>query len=375
MTENGKDRIEASAQFKKLSLKAFRNYADADLELGSGLTLVTGPNGHGKTNLVEAIYFLSLGRSFRERSDRRLIRFDAPACRLAGVVEWSGRLHELEIIWTRSGSKKARVDGSELQRISELVGKIPVVSLTPEDGELVQGEPRARRRFLDIVLAQTDVQYLEALKRYRRTRAQRNMSLRQGRFQLAETYEVTLADSAIKIRSCRRRFVEHIQRESKQTYRDISSGKERLSINYRPNPPLTENDRAAVLEALAEGREVDRERGFTGTGPHRDDLLLKIDERELKTYGSHGQARTALATLKLAEVAYYIKIYRRSPILIMDEVATVLDRNRVENLMKVLTEMSSQVFVTTPSASDLGELANVAERVIEVMDGTIKVRN
>jgi len=375
MTDKEKDGTEASAQFRKLFLKAFRNYADADLELGSGLTLVTGPNGHGKTNLVEAIYFLSLGRSFRERSDRRLIGFDAPACRLAGIVEWSGGVHELEIIWTRSGSKKARVDGSELHKISELIGKIPIVSLTPEDGELVQGEPRARRRFMDIVLAQTDIQYLEALKRYRRARAQRNMSLRQGRFQLAETYEETLADSAIKIRSCRRQFVEHIQRDSQQTYREISSGNEGLSINYRPNPPLTDNDQAAVLEALVEGREVDRERGFTGTGPHRDDLLLKIDERELKTYGSHGQARTALATLKLAEVAYYTEIYRRSPILIMDEVTTVLDRNRVENLMKVLTEMSSQVFVTTPSASDLGGLASVAERVIEVMDGTIKAVN
>ncbi len=375
MTKKGKDRTETSAQFKKLSLKAFRNFADADLELDSGLILVTGPNGHGKTNLVEAIYFLSLGRSFRERSDRRLISFDAPASRLAGVVEWSGRVHELEVVWTRSGSKKAIVDGSELSRISELVGKIPVVSLTPEDGELVQGEPRARRRFLDIVLAQTDIQYLKALKRYRRARAQRNMSLRQGRFHLAETYEETLADSAIRIRNCRRRFVEHIQRESRQTYRDISSGDEGLSINYRPNPPLAEDDRTAVLEALAAGREADRERGFTGTGPHRDDLLLKIDERELKTYGSHGQARTALATLKLAEVAYYTKIYRRSPILIMDEVATVLDRNRVENLMRVLTEMSSQVFITTPSASDLGELADIAERVIEVMDGTIRVGN
>ena len=123
MTEKDKSRTEASAQFKKLSLKAFRNYADADLELGSGLTLVTGPNGHGKTNLVEAIYFLSLGRSFRERSDRRLIRFDAPACRLAGVVEWSGRVHELEIIWTRKGSKKARVDGAELHRESHVPGE------------------------------------------------------------------------------------------------------------------------------------------------------------------------------------------------------------------------------------------------------------
>ncbi len=371
MTEQGKDTKQPPTQLKRLSLKAFRNYTDADLELGPGLNLVIGPNGHGKTNLVEAVYFLCLGRSFRERIDRRLIMFGAPQARLCGDVEWAGRGHKVEVAWRRSGSKKAWLDGAKLGRISELVGKTPVVSLTPEDGSLVHGDPGARRRFLDIVLAQTDRSYLSALKRYRRALLQRNLCLREGRFTLAEAYEDSLEESAVEIRRCRRALVDFIQESSAQTYRDISSQGESLRLKYRPNPPTGEEDTDSVAQALSDARDLDRERGFTSVGPHRDDIQIDMDERELKTYGSHGQSRTALATLKLAEVSYYLRIYNRPPILIMDEVAAVLDRGRASNLIRLLSDMSSQVFVTSPSVEDLGSVADAAGCVVEVEEGKV----
>jgi len=372
MTDQGKNKEYPPTQFNSLSLNAFRNYADADLELDSGLTLIVGPNGHGKTNLVEAIYYLCLGHSFRERIDRRLIMFDAPRTELCGRVEGKGRDHEVEISWSRSGSKKVRVDGVGLERISDLVGRVPAVSLTPEDGTVVYGEPGARRRFMDIVLAQTDRGYLEALKQYRRALKQRNLSLRAGRLKLAEVYEKPLVDSAVEIRRRRKSLIDYIGANAVRIYRDISGRVELFGLRYNPNPALEENDDEAIGGALADTRPLDLERGHTGTGPHRDDVEMEIDGRELRTYGSHGQARTSLATLKISEVGYYSEIQDRRPVLIMDEVTAVMDRGRAENLIQMLSGMSSQVFLTSPSIADLGVVAETAGSIVEVREGELR---
>ena len=135
-------------------------------------------------------------------------------------------------------------------------------------------------------------------------------------------------------------------------YNTISQQDENFTVCYRPNPAGEVSDRHTVTEALARARDIDAERGFTSVGPHRDDVYMEVDGRQLRTYGSHGQARTALATLKLAEVSYYAKVYDRPPLLVMDEVTAVLDRTRAANLVGLLADMSSQVFVTSPSEED-----------------------
>lgn len=370
--ENGEKPLPTWLQ--RLSLRAFRNYSSIDLELSPGLTLVVGPNGHGKTNLIEAINFLCLGRSYRERSNRRVIMFGARQARLHGELEWDGSGHNIEIVLDSDGNKAAKMDGAALGRMSELVGKVPVVSLTPEDGDLVGGEPGARRRFLDLILAQSDRVYLEALRRYRRVLLQRNASLREGRQALAETYEVPLIENAVVIRQKRAALTEFLAGSAGETYNTISQQDENFTVCYRPNPAGEVSNRHDVTEALARARDIDAERGFTSVGPHRDDVYMEVDGRQLRTYGSHGQARTALATLKLAEVSYYAEVYDRPPLLVMDEVTAVLDRTRAANLVGLLADMSSQVFVTSPSEEDLSAVAGAAGCIVDVDRGRAKTR-
>ena len=372
MTERGEPGGQEGAWLRRLSLRAFRNYEALDLGLDPGLTLVVGPNGHGKTNLIEAVYVLCLGRSFREHRDSRLIRFGDPAARLAGTARWTGRDHTIQLLWERGGTKQAEVDGARLDRLSELLGQLPVVSLTPEDGEIAQGGPSARRRFMDILLSQTERTYLEALKRYRRALSQRNASLREGRADLAGVYEPELAASGAVVQGQRDELARFLARRASETYGEVSGQGEVLSIVYRPNPAgEAEGYEETLARELEATRERDVDRGYTGSGPHRDDLHLEVSGRALKTYGSHGQARTALAALKLAEVSYYAESYDRQPVLVMDEVAAVLDRSRADNLIRLLSEGSSQVFVTSPRLEDLGPVADRADHVIEVKEGSI----
>ncbi len=357
-------------RLRHLSLRAFRNYAALELDLEEGLTAVVGPNGQGKTNLIEAVYFLCLGRSFREHRESRLIRFGEPAARVEGKTEQGGRSGTIRIVLQRSGGKQAEVDGGRLERLSQLIGVLPVVSLTPEDLAIAYGDPTPRRRFLDVLLAQTDRDYLEALRRYRRALAQRNRCLKEGRDMLAQTYEPELAASGATIQRRRTELTAFLVEQTAAVYDRICRSGERLSLNYRPfgfaaGTPSEEG----LREALEENRAGDRRLGFTSIGPHRDDLQLAVDDRPLRHYGSHGQARTALAALKLAEVAYYERAYDRPPILLMDEVTSVLDRDRALQLVELLADHTSQVLVTAPQTEELGALAGRIRQTVRIQAG------
>ncbi len=374
MTDRGGGGKPLPVRLRNLSLQAFRNYKSLHLEPDAGLTLVVGPNGQGKTNLIEAIYVLCLGRSFRERSDRRLIMFGEEGTRLEGVFDREGSEHSIRMVISREGGKRAQIDGDDLERMRDLVGQAPVVSFTPEDNDIVKGDPGSRRRFLDLVLAQTSREYLEALQLYRRTLAQRNICLREGRAALIESWEEALVRYGETIRKYRTALIEFLAHVAGDTYTGIGPGGEEFTIRYRPNPPMGVGGAEDLAMALSAGRQDDLDRGFTGAGPHRDDIIFEIGGRNLRMYGSHGQARTALASLKLAEVAYYTFARDRQPILVMDEVASVLDRERTENLIRLLSQEASQVFITSPSEEELGAIVSEAGCVVCINDGRVEIR-
>ena len=369
---------ERGVWLKSLSLRSFRNYASLDIELDRGLTIIVGANGQGKTNLIEAAYFLCLARSFREHRHSRLVRFDDPVAVVGGTVAWRGRERTLRLSLPRRGPKRAEVDGGKLERLSELIGLVPVVSLTPEDGSLAWGEPGARRRFMDVVLAQTDRGYLEALSSYRRALAQRNACLRAGQADLAASYEAALVSCGSRLHTSRQTLALYLDEHAADTYGRISGSGERLGVFLRTSPAegagSTEETAGLLAAALSMRRQGDLERGFTTVGPHRDDLQFTVDGRLLQVYGSHGQVRTSLAALKLAEVEFIRVRYERQPVLLMDEVASVLDRVRVEELLGLLMEHASQILVTSPHAEDLGPLAIGEHRVVLVSGGKAEVR-
>ena len=373
MTEQGGGGRPLPVRLRNLSLQAFRNYRSLHLEPDTGLTLVVGPNGQGKTNLIEAIYFLCLGRSFRERSDRRLIMLGEERTQLEGMFDREGRAYSIRMVVNREGSKQVQIDGDDLERVRDLVGQAPVVGFTPEDSNIVKGDPASRRRFLDLVLAQNNREYLEALQLYRRALAQRNICLREGRAALVESWEEALIRHGETIRKYRAGLIDFLAQKACDTYRGIGPIGEEFTIRYRPNPPMVDGGTDDLAVALSAGRQDDLDRGFTGAGPHRDDILFEVGGRNLRTYGSHGQARAALASLKLAEVAYYTFARDRQPILVMDEVASVLDRDRTENLIRLLAQEASQVFITSPSEAELGEFASEAGCVVRINEGIAEI--
>jgi DNA replication and repair protein RecF len=369
---------EGAVWLKSLSLRSFRNYASLDIQLDRGLTVIVGANGQGKTNLIEAAYFLCLARSFREHRHSRIVRFDDDVAVVGGDVAWQGRDRSLRLTLPRRGPKKAEVDGGKLQRLSELIGLVPVVSLTPEDGLLAGGEPGARRRFMDVVLAQTDRGYLEALSQYRRALMQRNASLRTGHRDVVASYEAALVSSGARLRVGRKELALFLNEHAAEVYTRISGSGERFGVSLRSNPREGPGETGEAGEGLAEAlrarREADLERGFTTVGPHRDDLQLTVGGRSLQIYGSHGEVRTSLAALKLAELEYIRSRYGRQPLLLMDEVASVLDRVRADELAGLLLDHASQIMVTSPREEDLGPLASGDHRLVLVEGGGAEVR-
>jgi DNA replication and repair protein RecF len=227
---------------------------------------------------------------------------------------------------------------------------------------------------MDVVLAQTDGRYLEALRRYRHALAQRNASLKEGRESLAASYEVPMVEEGALLRRARAGLAEFLGEHAGSTYRAIGGREESLGVAYRPNPSAADGtaDEEVLAERLEKGRAGDLERGFTGSGPHRDDLRLTVADRSLAVYGSHGQVRTALAALKLGELEYVRTVYDRQPVLLMDEVASVLDRLRLKELLGLLGAHASQVLVTSPREADLGDLTSSEHRLLTVENGTAR---
>jgi len=372
MSEEGETRQPESVVLRHLSFRSFRNYESLDLDLDGGLTLVVGPNGQGKTNLIEGIYFLCLGRSFRERREKRIIRLGDERAVLSG--EFEARDDRLRVVFRlgRDGSKAASLDGTGLDRLRDLVGRFPVIGLTPDDSNIVVGDPSSRRRFMDLILAQTGRPYLEALREYRAALARRNRCLREGRRSLAAAYDEGLTIQATEIRKKRAGLVGFMLNRARDYYRDVSRQEEAFDIEYRPSPAGDPGDEALVAETLDRTLAADEERGYTGVGPHRDELVLRVQDRELRTFGSHGQIRTALAALKLSEVEYFTAVYGRSPLLVMDEVASVLDAERALNLVEIVTDTTNQVLITSPGRDIPETLAGRAARIVTVSRGVVE---
>jgi len=371
MSDRGGETKPDSVTLQHLTLRSFRNYDSLDLTLGKGLTLVVGSNGQGKTNLIEAAYYLCLGRSFRERREKRLIQLDRDEAIVSGVFATAEGECRVAFELQRNDPKRVLIDGDHPERLSALIGRFPVVGLTPDDSAIVKGDPGARRRFMDLVLAQTSRRYLEALRSYRRILARRNCCLREGRRTLAATYDEALVEAARGIRSSRAALVEFVDARAREFYREVSDGGEELTLAYRPDPAADPGDREQLAAILARSLPLDADRGFTGRGPHRDEIAFTINGRELRAYGSHGQARTALAAVKLAEVDYFSAAYGRQPLLLMDEVASVLDDTRAMNLIGVVAGAVAQVLITTPREDIPAGLRDRADGIVMVENGAV----
>ena len=358
-----------------LALRQFRNLCDQDLEFPPEGVALIGDNAQGKSNLLEAIYYLETFRSFRGAGDEQLVTFGADLFRVVGdAVPASRRGSEgssqVAAAFERRGRrKKVCVDGAEQERLGAALGHLAAVIFSPADLELVSGGPKERRRFLDIVLSLNEPCYLEALQQYRRVLAQRNAALREGLPQSVwRAWDPGLIESGADVISARRRWIESVGPAFGDYYAradgartDEGRGSARMSYDSSvtlPDGVTVDEVRDAFRAALGAAEERDRRMGTTTVGPHRDDVLLALDGAreglDLRAYGSGGQRRTAALALRLVEAATVRERRGHEPLLLVDDAFAELDEGRSERVLALMESAEAgQVVLTAPKESDV----------------------
>lgn len=353
-----------------LTLLNYRNFGKLECEFPRPGVAIIGPNGSGKTNLLEAIYYLEVFRSFRGVPDSQLVRFGDDVFRVEGAL--SDGCETVAAAYDRSRRiKKVEVGKQEVERISDGIGRLGVAVFRLEDIEIIRGGPKSRRRFLDVALSLAAPTYLTALQRYRALLGQRNEALRRGvsRDELSAWSE-GLIEAGATITAMRQRWVLE-GRDRYARYYEIVSDGDRADLRYsssiargagvRAGPDDPEDrdvwqDR--FREALAESADRERRRAMTVVGPHRDDLWFPLEvgetPRDLRGYGSSGQQRTAALALRLLEADRIQEGLDREPLYLLDDVFAELDDGRSRRLLELFeTGRSGQVILTAPKAGDV----------------------
>jgi DNA replication and repair protein RecF len=347
-----------------LALRDFRNLARLDLDFPNAGAVVIGENGQGKSNLLEAIYYLHLLRSVRGARDVDVVRFGAPGFHISARTR-GGAHHELAAGFERQGRRKrVKVDGGEPPRLSDALGALPCVLFSPADVELVGGAPSARRRYLDIMLALSSRPYLAALQRYRAALAQRNAALRDamrsagGRAeQRVAVWEAPLAEHGAVLWRERVRWAERAADRFATLCEAIgeqASVAMRYATSLEPASAEIDDVVRALARALEAKRPLDMRRGLTHAGPHRDDLSLTLDARELRAFGSAGQQRTAAIALRLLEAETLQHRLGAAPLFLLDDPFAELDARRSARILELLAERGmGQTLLTVPRESDI----------------------
>jgi DNA replication and repair protein RecF len=353
----------------RLRLRDFRTYASADVALGPGLTVVHGPNGTGKTNLLEALYFGLTARSCRTSNEREVVRFDAPLARVeVDTRDAAGDLHHLAIGFQPGEPKRLTVDGAPVERLTDSPARPLVAVFLPERLELVKGPPALRRSHLDQVVAALWPARTATRRSYSQALAQRNALLgrvRDGRQAAGalDTWDLELARHGVALMADRARALDVVAARFGGVAADLGL-RGSATVRYRPRAKAT--DAEGLANELAERRASDLERGFTQHGPHRDDVVLERDGRELKAFGSQGEQRMALLALLLAERAVLGEERGAPPLLLLDDVMSELDATRRGKLVERLDDGGQALITTTdlahvPGASAAG-VARLAVR-------------
>ena len=344
-----------------LVVQDFRNLERVELAPPAEGLVVVGENGHGKTNLLEAIYYLELLRSMRGARDQDLVRFGAAGFHVAArLTRPGGGRGDIGVGFARQGKKKrARVDGAEPPRLSDALGALPSVIFSPADVTLVAGSPAERRRYLDVMLALTSRRYLAALQQYRGALARRNAALRDvarsgsGDARVS-VWEPALAEHGAVLWEARVAWADRVAGEFAERCTAIG---ERSAVRLRYQTALAPRGRATaevLADALAAQRAHDVRRGVTHAGPHRDDLALTLDGRELRLFGSAGQQRTAAIALRMLEAATLRARAGAPPLFLMDDPFAELDARRSRRILELLGEGGmGQVVLTVPRADDI----------------------
>ncbi|MGB7770031.1 MAG: DNA replication/repair protein RecF [Verrucomicrobiia bacterium] len=351
-----------------LRLRDFRNYARLDADFAPGFHLLLGDNAQGKTNILEAIYLMATLRSFRGVGGAQMVRHGQRGYFAGGNIVAQGA-HEIKMFWSAS-ERKLALDGQPVKTLSGYFGTLRAVVFCTEDLQLVKGAARARRRFLDLLLAQTQPGYLPLLQRYMRAVRARNALLKQRAIDEAslDSFSRELVKLGDEIIRTRRELAPKFSPLARLAYRRISNDAEELRLEYQPS---VKKDFAVEL---AQSRSRERSHRSTLVGPHRDDLQLRLNEKSAAQFGSEGQKRTLAIALKMAQAEFLAGLHGSPPILLIDDVMGELDVKRRGGLLPLLAharKTSGQVFMTATEENWPSELGKDLQRW-EVKAGALR---
>lgn len=321
------------------------------------MNVITGHNGAGKTNLIDAIHYLCMTRSFVSSSDRYVVQHDAPYFMVKGHFEGNIRSSfEVSCSYSRGEGKKIFVNGSPLDRLSDLIGMVPVVVLAPEDKILTSGGPKERRSFIDSLISQISSSYLQDLFDFRKVRKQRNTLLQEFRgprdslLAALEPWNVQLIRYGSRIVARRTQVLNQFQDYLARQYQAISGMKHRPHLEYQTFCEPDEDEEIIeerYQQALDEALDKELEREVTTIGPHRDEIVFYLDDFELRNFGSQGQHRLFALSIKMAQLFYFSEHLDDLPIFLLDDVFGDLDVHRTEVLLQALIDHAGQTFITS----------------------------
>ena len=373
-------------RIKSLKLLYFRNYLSTNIDVHPSLNVLVGNNANGKTNIIESIFCLALGKSYRTKSDSECIMFGEAATAMSCVVNKNDKNLDIMLGINNKG-KSAKIAGIKKTKLTDFVGELNVVLFSPEDLQLVKGSPALRREVINREFYQYSRIYHKYYLMYQHLLKQRNSYLKDMRknpkdeMSLAylDTLTSQLAKVAIYITKERVSFIQEISKLTYQNMLNISDGQETLKIRYRSSVldalNITDINDASFTEdnltkVMMKKSFDDIMRGSTKVGPHQDDLEFYINDLDAKLYASQGQQRSIVLSLKLAEINYLKSKTGTYPVLLLDDVLSELDKNRQLKLLDAINE-NVQTFITTPSISDIKEDLLKKAKVFKIENGNI----
>ncbi|MDR3126902.1 MAG: DNA replication and repair protein RecF [Tannerellaceae bacterium] len=338
----------------RLSVSNYKNIRQLEAEFSPSVNLFLGHNGMGKTNLLDAIYYLSFCKSHTHTPDGIAVREGEPVFLIQGHYEEEGKEEEILCAYKTGEQKTVKRNKKEYTRLSEHIGLLPLVIISPQDMKLIQGGSEERRRFMDIVISQYNRTYLNGLIQYNKALRQRNNLLRQKVEDglLFEAIERMMVQASRPVYEARQEFIEQLIPLFNDYYRCISNSQETVSLNY-----VSQLHKEQAAEVLDRYRETDRKLGYTSGGIHRDDLVFRLRGQALNYTGSQGQQKTAVLAVKLAQYTLLANHTRTMPMLLLDDIFDKLDAGRVKQIMELVSGAGfGQIFITDTNRQHLDAL-------------------
>ena len=362
-------------KIKSLKLKNFRNYDLLDLTFDDSANIFYGDNAQGKTNILEALYLSGTTKSHRGTKDRDMIQFGYDESHLETVVEKKGIIFQIDMHLKKNSPKGIAIDKVPIRRASELFGIVHFVFFSPEDLNIIKEGPAGRRRFIDLELSQLDRVYLSNLANYNRVVNQRNHLLKEIGFSgyekhagTLEIWEMQLIQYGNKIIERRKAFIEEMNEIISSIHKKLTGGREEIRILYEPS-----NKELTFEQALRKYKDRDLKLKSTSVGPHRDDICFMAGDLDIRRFGSQGQQRTAALSLKLSEIELVRQSIHDTPVLLLDDVLSELDKHRQNYLLDSIHDI--QTLITCTGVEDFVNHRFSINKVFHVQNGQVAKEN